>query len=50
MVAPIVAIVLLGINPVGNILNIEFLKKTKYRFHDNFTIGWFNWVIGYGES
>lgn len=27
MVAPIVAIVLLGINPVGNILNIEFLKK-----------------------
>ncbi|MBV4418014.1 GntP family permease [Clostridium tyrobutyricum] len=27
MVAPIVAIVLLGINPMGNILNIEFLKK-----------------------
>ncbi|MBR9649247.1 GntP family permease [Clostridium tyrobutyricum] len=27
MVAPIVAIVLLGINPIGNILNIEFLKK-----------------------
>lgn len=27
MVAPIVAIVLLGINPVGNILNIGFAKK-----------------------
>ena len=27
MVAPIVAIVLLGINPIGNILNISFLKK-----------------------
>lgn len=27
MVAPIVAIILLGINPMGNILNIEFLKK-----------------------
>lgn len=27
MVAPIVAIVLLGINPIGSILNIEFLKK-----------------------